>query len=109
TPGLAAFNLYGPTECTVDSVVARIGAGRPVIGRPVPDTAALVLDGRLRPVLPGVTGELYLSGPALARGYVREPALTAARFVACPYGPAGRRMYRTGDLVRWRDGQLEYV
>ncbi|WP_368857955.1 amino acid adenylation domain-containing protein [Streptomyces sp. 43Y-GA-1] len=109
TPGLAAFNLYGPTECTVDSVVARIGAGRPVIGRPVPDTAALVLDGRLRPVLPGVTGELYLSGPALARGYVREPALTAGRFVACPYGPAGRRMYRTGDLVRWRDGQLEYV
>ncbi|MFJ6811659.1 amino acid adenylation domain-containing protein [Streptomyces anulatus] len=109
TPGLAAFNLYGPTECTVDSVVARIGAGRPVIGSPVPDTAALVLDGRLRPALPGVTGELYLSGPALARGYVGEPALTGGRFVACPYGPPGSRMYRTGDLVRWRDGALEYV
>ncbi|MGW1355046.1 amino acid adenylation domain-containing protein [Streptomyces sp. NPDC002409] len=109
TPGLAAFNLYGPTECTVDSVVVRIGPGRPVIGRPVPGTTARVLDERLRPVLPGVPGELHLSGPALARGYVADSALTAGRFVADPYGPPGTRMYRTGDLVRWRDGVLEYL
>ncbi|MFF5447667.1 amino acid adenylation domain-containing protein [Streptomyces sp. NPDC012888] len=108
-PAVTAYNFYGPTECTVDSVVAPVtGEGAPRIGRPVLGTTAYVLDGRLRPVPPGVTGELYLAGAGLARGYLGRPALTAERFTADPYGPPGTRMYRTGDLARWTgDGSLE--
>ncbi len=110
-PGTAAYNLYGPTEATVDALVGRFGAAdRPVVGRPVHNTRAYVLDGGLSPVPAGVPGELYLAGAGLARGYHERPSLTAERFVADPYGPPGERMYRTGDLVRWRpDGQLEYL
>ncbi|MFJ4983661.1 non-ribosomal peptide synthase/polyketide synthase [Streptomyces sp. NPDC088732] len=106
-----AFNLYGPTEATVDALVARVaGSGRPVVGRAVHNARAYVLDGSLRLVPPGVTGELYLSGAGLARGYLGRPDLTAERFVADPYGPPGARMYRTGDLARWtEEGQLEYT
>ncbi|MEO3977763.1 amino acid adenylation domain-containing protein [Streptomyces sp. CAU 1734] len=108
-PGLTAYNFYGPTECTVDSVVAEVtGEGAPLIGRPLAGTTAFVLDGRLRPVPPGVTGELHLAGGGVARGYLNRPALTAERFVASPFGPAGVRMYRTGDLARWTaGGELE--
>ena len=116
-------NLYGPTETTIDATAHRAGvagtvvrhdAGTPPesvpIGRPVDTMRAYVLDGRLRPVPPGVTGELYLSGPNLARGYLHRPGLTAERFVADPFDAGGARMYRTGDLVRWiRNGLLEYV
>ncbi|MFD7712520.1 amino acid adenylation domain-containing protein, partial [Streptomyces sp. NPDC059786] len=108
---VAAYNFYGPTECTVDALACRIeGDGRPLVGRPLPDVRAYVLDGRRRPVPPGVGGELYLAGGQLARGYANRPGLTAARFVADPYGPPGTRMYRTGDLARWTaDGRLDYL
>ncbi|MFE5584093.1 amino acid adenylation domain-containing protein [Kitasatospora sp. NPDC056531] len=110
TPGMLCHNLYGPTECTVDALwwdTAR--SEHPLVGGPVANTRAYVLDAALRPVAPGVRGELYLAGAALARGYHRRPGLTAQRFVACPF-EEGTRMYRTGDLVRWdRDGRLEYL
>ncbi|OIK28411.1 non-ribosomal peptide synthetase [Streptomyces malaysiense] len=106
-------NSYGPTEATVVatwSAPLAADGGAPPIGRPLPATGAYVLDARLRPVPDGVAGELWLSGPALARGYLGRPGLTAARFRADPYGPPGTRMYRTGDLVR-RDsgGELHYL
>ncbi|MFE2059966.1 amino acid adenylation domain-containing protein [Streptomyces sp. NPDC059446] len=108
--GITVWNLYGPTETTVDSVMGRVTAGtRPHLGRAVTGTRARVLDERLRPVAPGVTGELYLSGAGLARGYENRPSATAARFLPDPYGAPGTRMYRTGDLVRRKEGRLEYV
>ena len=86
------------------------GSGAPPIGSPVPGAAFFVLDDWLRPVPAGVVGELYLAGRGVGIGYWRRTALTASRFVACPFGGAGTRMYRTGDLVSWgADGQLRYL
>ncbi|MGH3615019.1 MAG: amino acid adenylation domain-containing protein, partial [Pseudonocardia sp.] len=109
--GSEVTNLYGPTETTIWSTAARLdNAGVPTIGTPIGNTQAYVLDTRLRPVPIGVPGELYLAGHGLARGYLHRPGLTAARFIAHPFGAPGERMYRSGDLVRWTaGGELEYL
>ncbi|MER5968150.1 amino acid adenylation domain-containing protein [Streptomyces sp. NPDC002055] len=117
TEGVQPLNLYGPTETTVDAyqwLPGGPGTGAPGTGSPVRASRAYVLDGSLRPVPPGVTGELHLAGACLARGYLGRPDLTAERFVADPFGALhgdpGGRMYRTGDLVRRRtDGTLEFM
>ncbi|MFJ4106925.1 non-ribosomal peptide synthetase [Oerskovia enterophila] len=111
TPGTRGYNLYGPTEYTINT----LGGGtdesrRPTVGRPIANTSVYVLDSGLAPVPDGTPGELYVSGIGLARGYHGAPGLSAERFVADPFGAPGARMYRTGDVVRRRpDGQLDFL
>ena len=112
-PGRVMINEYGPTETTMwvaTSSPLTAGSGTPPIGSPLPNSALFVLDPWLHPVPAGVVGELYVAGACVGTGYWRRSALTASRFVACPFGGAGARMYRTGDLVYWgADGQLRYL
>ncbi|WP_336206817.1 non-ribosomal peptide synthetase [Nonomuraea sp. LPB2021202275-12-8] len=106
------WNFYGPTETTIWSTAYRVphGATTMLIGAPVANTAAYVVDGDLRPVPVGVAGELLLGGVGVTRGYQGRAGLTAERFVPDPFGGVGGRLYRTGDLVRWcGDGVLEYL
>ena len=107
------MNMYGPTETTIWSAVQRVrpGALRIPIGRPILNTDLFVLDGALQPAPQGVVGELYIGGAGVARGYFRQPGLTAERFVPDSLsGGAGTRLYRTGDLARWLPGgELEFM
>jgi amino acid adenylation domain-containing protein len=109
-------NMYGPTETAVHATFFALDrtiaerTGDSVIGSPLADTAIHILDEALEPVPPGVAGEIWVAGAGVARGYLNRPGLTAERFVASPFAPAGERMYRTGDLGRWRgDGTIAFL
>ncbi|SCB93362.1 enterobactin synthetase component F [Kosakonia oryzendophytica] len=115
--GAPLHNLYGPTEAAVDvswypaygEALARVQGNSVPIGYPVWNTGLRILDAMMRPVPPGVAGDLYLTGIQLAQGYLGRPDLTASRFIADPF-VAGERMYRTGDVARWLDnGAVEYL
>ncbi|MGQ4376782.1 AMP-binding protein [Streptomyces sp. SAS_267] len=114
-PGLTVVTGHGPTEATVFAAADRLAPHEPqhrpgTLGRPADNTALYVLGPGLAPVPAGVTGELYVAGSGVARGYLGRPARTAEHFVPCPFGPPGARMYRTGDRVRWgADGRIEHV
>ncbi|BBH45218.1 non-ribosomal peptide synthetase [Pseudomonas sp. KU43P] len=111
-PGAGLYNLYGPTEAAIDVThwtCVEEGKDSVPIGQPIANIRTYVLDAGLQPVAPGVSGELYLGGIGLARGYHRRPGLTAERFVADPFAD-GSRLYRTGDRVRQRaNGVIEYL
>lgn len=109
--GKRCFNVYGPTECTVDATIGEISGTQPTIGGPVANARVYVLDENLNPVPTGSPAQLYVGGVGLARGYLGRPELTGERFLPDPFAAeAGARMYRTGDMVRhlW-DGRLEYL
>ena len=109
-PGLRLLNAYGPTEATVNTTVAECCPGRPVtIGRPLRGYGIHIVDDQLRAVPRGERGELFISGPTLARGYVHQPTLTCERFLEGSGIHEDHRVYRTGDLVRTTpDGELEF-
>ncbi|KAF9396662.1 hypothetical protein CPC16_010233, partial [Podila verticillata] len=112
-PHLTVYNVYGPTECTVDATLAELKPTQmlPTIGRPIANTRIYLLDAHGQPVPLGAVGELYIGGAGVARGYLNRPELTVARFVPDPFCDyADARMYKTGDLARYRpDGNLEYL
>jgi len=110
-PGRHFYNLYGPTECTVDTTIAVVEGPRPTIGRPVTNTQLYILNRGMEPTPVGVPGELYVGGAGLARGYLGRPELTAERFVPNQFSQRpGERLYATGDIGRYlSDGRVEYI
>jgi amino acid adenylation domain-containing protein len=110
-PGARIWNLYGPTEGTINATAGRVtGEGAVTMGRPIRNVRAYVLDGAMRPVPVGVEGELYVGGTAVSRGYRGRPGMTAGRYVPDPFGMEGDRLYRTGDRVRRNeDGELLFA
>jgi amino acid adenylation domain-containing protein len=104
-------NMYGPTECTVNTTTCPVAVSpEPTIGGPLGNVRVHLLDASLRPVPPGLPGELYIGGAGVGRGYIGRPELTAERFIPDPSGAPGSRLYRTGDLGRWReDGRIEFL
>lgn len=112
-PGRNVFNVYGPTEATVDSTLFyyRDAVTGPLpIGFPVANTQIYVLDDKMRPSPVGVPGEVYIGGSGVARGYRGQPGQTASRFVSHPFGAPGARLYRSGDTARYLpDGNLEFL
>jgi amino acid adenylation domain-containing protein len=111
--GMNAYNVYGPTECTVDATARRIAneKAQPTIGKPWPNVQTYVLDDQMQPVPVGAVGELYIGGAGLARGYLGRPDVTADKFKPHPYShQPGARLYRTGDRVRYTAcGELEFL
>jgi amino acid adenylation domain-containing protein len=111
-PDVVLINGYGPTENTTFTTTYEVRqpvAAEVPIGRPIANTSVYILDDERQPVLIGQVGELYAGGDGLARGYLNDPDLTAARFVPHPFEP-GQRLYRTGDLARWRaDGIVDFL
>jgi amino acid adenylation domain-containing protein len=111
--GIRFFNVYGPTECTVDATIGAVGREDkvPHIGRPIANTKIYLLDEKQRPVPLGAVGEIYIGGAGVARGYLKRPERTAERFLRDPFTTAGDgRMYRTGDLARYLpDGRIEFL
>ncbi len=109
----AFFNIYGPTECTVDTTSTQVtdDAAAPHIGKPLANTQLYLLDSNGEPVPAGVAGEIYLGGEGLARGYLKRAGLTAERFVPNPFSEEpGARLYRTGDLARHTAaGNVQYL
>jgi len=105
------WNLYGPTETTIWSLIQPVGDRQPVIpiGRPIANTQVYILDSHQQMVPIGVPGELYIGGEGLARGYLNQPDLTAAKFIQNPFQP-GQLLYKTGDLTRYRaSGEIEFL
>ncbi|MGB8509398.1 MAG: amino acid adenylation domain-containing protein [Pyrinomonadaceae bacterium] len=114
-PDASLFNEYGPTEATVWSSVYDCGsldgqAAQVPIGCPIANTQTYILSRRLKPAPIGVSGEVFIGGEGITRGYLNRPALTAERFIPNPFGGAGTRLYRTGDVARWLpDGNVEFL
>jgi amino acid adenylation domain-containing protein len=110
--GIRFFNVYGPTECTVDATIGAIGREDevPHLGRPIANTQIYILDAQQEPVPLGAVGEIYIGGAGVARGYLNRGELTAERFLADPFDEGYGRMYRTGDLARYLpDGSIEFL
>lgn len=111
--GLTYFNVYGPTECTVDATVSRLGGevATPTIGQPIANVQTYILDESLQPVPIGVGGNLYIAGEGVARGYLHRSELTAEKFIPHPFSQCpGQRLYHTGDRARYLpDGEIEFL